>query len=148
MIVLVKLQTLSLQLLPHYRYISSNLSTSQELLLQSEPQSKKQQFWNSMYIMLLRVIALHFLSFSLYVWLIGGQLFKNPKKNPLINIVCFQVQSMKKKGIHGNYKVKLQSGKCSAWYMKITRKLRYQFTDTKINWLIAPLVCIYTLLYF
>ena len=35
------------------------------------------------------------------------------------------------KSIHGNYKVKTHSGKCSAWYMKIIWKLQYQFADPK-----------------
>ena len=56
---------------------------------------------------------------SLYVWPTNGQLFANTKKNCLINSVCFWLRSMKKKGKHGNYRVKIHSGKCNAWDMKI-----------------------------
>ena len=52
--------------------------------------------------------------------------------NFLIKSVCFRVRPMKKKELHGNYREKIQSGKCSPWYMKITWKMQYQFANVKI----------------
>ena len=54
---------------------------------------------------------------------------------------------MTDKRIHGNYRVKTQSGECSAWYMKIIWKLLYQFTDAQINWLIIVYSIIHLYLY-
>ena len=42
--------------------------------------------------------------------------------------------------IHGNYRVKTHSGKCSVWYIKTKWKLlkiQYQFADAQRNWLMG-----------
>ena len=53
----------------------------------------------------------------------------------LINRTCIQLQSIKKKGRHGNCRAKVHSEKYSAWYMKRIRTLQCEFADAKINWL-------------
>ena len=105
------------------------MSTSKEPILQNGHQRKKQQFWNSMYVMLLKVYCS---SFSAAAVCTLDRLMVN---------LCFWLPSVKKKGIHEIYWMKsavdVYSGECSAWYMKKIWKLQHQFADTKPNWFLG-----------
>ena len=72
-------------------------------------------------ISILTILHLSFLisNMKLLILLFAVKLFArlsifHPKKNRLINSVCFRLQLIKKKGIHGNYRVKVHSRKFSA----------------------------------
>ena len=79
----------------HYKYSLIGLCTFSEL--QNRPQrKKKQQFFNLMYIMLLKVYYSSFPVFPActFDWLIDGRFLVKTKLNHLINSICFWVRSI------------------------------------------------------
>ena len=100
-------------------------------LLQGRP-PKKQQFWNLMYIMLLKVYCSSFSAVKAYTfdWLTDGQSSIKRNLNRLIKRVCFRVRSINKE-----IKWNVHSEKYSTWYMKKLWKIQYKFADARIIWL-------------
>ena len=77
------------------QYISSNLFTSMEPLIQSTPSKLKVTILKcNLYYVTQGISLFIFSHWSLYVWLINAQNFTNTKKNRLINSVSFRVRSI------------------------------------------------------
>ena len=93
-----------------YRYLLTDFSTFYEDLLQSRPQRKKQQFWNLMYIMILKAYCSSFspVTACTFVWVTDGRSLIKTKSDRLINSVFFRVQLISKKVKRGKYCVKVQ----------------------------------------
>ena len=87
-----------------------------------------------MYIPLLKVFCSSFSAVAVctFDWSMDN-LLGTHKKNVWLTVFAFKCKSIKKKGIHGNYRVKVNDGKWSAWHMKMIWKLQYEFADAKIN---------------
>ena len=67
---------------------------------------------------------------SSYIWLTYDQHFTKQGWIACMECTCFQVRSIKKKGKHGKYSVKVHNGKNSTEYMKRKWKLH---ADARIN---------------
>ena len=97
---------------------------------------KRQQFWNLICIILLKVYCSSFSAYtaSTFDWLSDGRSLKKTV-NRLINRICFRVRSITKKVKCRKYCVKVHIEKYSPWYLKTIWKIQYKFADDKINWL-------------
>ena len=131
-----KFQTLSLQLCqknePHYWYFSDNLATSKEPCFKADLKWKVTILKLNGYYVTQSIFFFIFSRCSLSFDMKDGKSFTKRRRIVRLNRL---LSSTNDNRIHGTYRVKTQSGKCSAWYMKITWKLQYQFTNAQINWL-------------
>ena len=115
---------------PNYRYIWINLSTSEERsrCFKVYLKEKSNNFEIQCILCYLRYLALLFQ--PLYLVSLSDWWSTFSKQNG----ESFPMRSIKKKGIHGSYRVNVHSAKCNAWYLKIIWKLQYQFPDDEIKW--------------
>ena len=121
----VKLQTPSLKLCQKMNPITNILEVIclhlRSPCLKVDIKVKSHNFEIEWILCYSKYFVLYFQQLQVPRWSDGWSIFYEKKKSCLNNTVCFRV--------------KTQSGKCTAWYIKTIWKLQYQFPDAKINWL-------------